>query len=100
MGDAHGSCNLVLVKVNCASIPRELFESKFFGRAKAGFTSALRDRIGRFELAGGGSLTVDEIAEIPSRLLRVFSGVRIRTHRRRTHSSCERSRKSPRQTAA
>ena len=66
----------VLVKVNCASIPRELFESEFFGHAKGAFTGALRDRIGRFELADGGSLFLDEIAEIPlelrSKLLRVL----------------------------
>ena len=40
-----------LVKVNCASIPKELFESEFFGHAKGAFTGALRDRIGRFQLA-------------------------------------------------
>ncbi len=68
--------NRVLVKVNCASIPRELFESEFFGHVKGAFTGALRDRIGRFELADGGSLFLDEIAEIPlelqSKLLRVL----------------------------
>jgi len=66
----------VLVKVNCASIPRELFESEFFGHVKGAFTGALRDRIGRFELADGGSLFLDEVAEIPlelqSKLLRVL----------------------------
>ena len=66
----------VLVKVNCASIPRDLFESEFFGHVKGAFTGALRDRIGRFELADGGSLFLDEIAEIPldlqSKLLRVL----------------------------
>ena len=66
----------VLVKVNCASIPCELFESEFFGHVKGAFTGALRDRMGRFELADGGSLFLDEIAEIPldlqSKLLRVL----------------------------
>jgi transcriptional regulator with GAF, ATPase, and Fis domain len=66
----------VLIKVNCASIPRDLFESEFFGHVKGAFTGALRDRIGRFELADGGSLFLDEIAEIPlelqSKLLRVL----------------------------
>jgi transcriptional regulator with GAF, ATPase, and Fis domain len=66
----------VLVKVNCASIPRDLFESEFFGHVKGAFTGALRDRVGRFELANGGSLFLDEIAEIPlelqSKLLRVL----------------------------
>jgi transcriptional regulator with GAF, ATPase, and Fis domain len=66
----------VLVKVNCASIPRELFESEFFGHAKGSFTGALRDRVGRFQLADGGTLFLDEVAEIPvelqSKLLRVL----------------------------
>jgi PAS domain S-box-containing protein len=65
-----------LVKVNCASIPRELFESEFFGHMKGAFTGAHRDRVGRFELADGGTLFLDEIAEIPielqSKLLRVL----------------------------
>ena len=64
------------MKVNCPSIPRDLFESEFFGHVKGAFTGALRDRIGRFELADGGSLFLDEIAEIPldlqSKLLRVL----------------------------
>jgi len=65
-----------LVRVNCASIPRELFESEFFGHTKGAFTGALKDRIGRFELADGGTLFLDEIGEIPlasqSKLLRVL----------------------------
>ena len=65
-----------LVKVNCASIPRDLFESEFFGHAKGSFTGALRDRVGRFQLADGGTLFLDEVAEIPlesqSKLLRVL----------------------------
>jgi transcriptional regulator with GAF, ATPase, and Fis domain len=60
--------------VNCASIPRELFESEFFGHSKGAFTSALRDRAGRFQAADGGTLFLDEIGEIPfelqSKLLR------------------------------
>ncbi|MDC0935099.1 sigma 54-interacting transcriptional regulator [Pirellulales bacterium] len=65
-----------LVKVNCASIPRELFESEFFGHAKGSFTGAIRDRAGRFELADGGTLFLDEVGEIPldmqSKLLRIL----------------------------
>jgi PAS domain S-box-containing protein len=57
-----------LIRVNCAAIPRELFESEFFGHAKGAFTGALRDRIGRFELADGGTLFLDEVGEIPPEL--------------------------------
>src|SRR5258708_2691049 len=42
-----------LIKVNCSSVPRELFESEFFGHAKGAFTGALRDLVGRFHLAHG-----------------------------------------------
>ncbi|MBI3209716.1 MAG: sigma-54-dependent Fis family transcriptional regulator, partial [Candidatus Solibacter usitatus] len=65
-----------LVKVNCGSIPRELFESEFFGHVRGSFTGALRDRVGRFQLADGGTLFLDEVGEIPlelqSKLLRVL----------------------------
>lgn len=65
-----------MVRVNCGAIPRELFESEFFGHVKGAFTGALKDRIGRFELAHGGTLFLDEIGEIPlvlqSKLLRVL----------------------------
>jgi transcriptional regulator with GAF, ATPase, and Fis domain len=65
-----------LVKVNCASIPKELFESEFFGHVKGAFTGAHRDRIGRFQLADGGTIFLDEIGEIPlelqGKLLRVL----------------------------
>ena len=54
-----------LVKVNCASIPRELFESEFFGHVEGSFTSASRDRAGRFEMADRGTLFLDEVGEIP-----------------------------------
>lgn len=54
-----------LVKVNCASIPKDLFESEFFGHVKGSFTGAQRDRIGRLQLADGGTLFLDEVGEIP-----------------------------------
>jgi transcriptional regulator with GAF, ATPase, and Fis domain len=54
-----------LVRVNCASIPKELYESEFFGHAKGAFTGAIKDRAGRFETAEGGTLFLDEIGEVP-----------------------------------
>jgi PAS domain S-box-containing protein len=65
-----------LIRVNCAAIPRDLFESEFFGHVKGSFTGAVRDRAGRFELADGGTLLLDEVGEIPielqGKLLRIL----------------------------
>ena len=60
--------NAPLVKVNCASIPKDLFESEFFGHVKGAFTGALKDRVGRFQLADGGTLFLDEVGEVPLEL--------------------------------
>ncbi len=65
-----------LVKVNCGTIPAGLVESELFGHVKGAFTGALQRRIGRFELADGGTIFLDEIGELPLdmqvKLLRVL----------------------------
>ena len=64
------------VPINCAAIPKELLESELFGHKKGAFTGAVTDRIGRFELAHGGSIFLDEIGdmslEMQVKLLRVL----------------------------
>ena len=65
-----------MIKVNCSTIPENLYESEFFGHVKGAFTGAINDRTGRFQAADGGTLFLDEVGEIPyklqSKLLRVL----------------------------
>ncbi|WP_026898415.1 sigma-54-dependent transcriptional regulator [Daejeonella oryzae] len=57
-------CNAPLIEVNCAAIPSELIESELFGHEKGSFTSAVKQRLGKFELANGGTLFLDEIGDM------------------------------------
>ena len=69
-------CDKPFIKVNCAAIPEQLLESELFGHVRGAFTGAVKDRQGRFEVADGGTIFLDEVAEITSptqvKLLRVL----------------------------
>ena len=74
--DRSARADQVLVKVNCAALPTDLIESELFGHEKGAFTGATEQREGRFELADGGTILLDEIGELPletqAKLLRVL----------------------------
>jgi PAS domain S-box-containing protein len=74
--DASKRSRRPLIRINCATIPRELFESEFFGSVKGAIAGSMRDGVGRFELADGGTLFLDEVGETPielqGKLLRVL----------------------------
>jgi Nif-specific regulatory protein len=68
--------NRPIVKVNCAAIPENLIESELFGHVKGAFTDAVSDKVGKFELANGSTIFLDEIGElgysVQSKLLRIL----------------------------
>src|SRR6266576_4715595 len=74
--NASRRCGRPFIKLNCAAIPFDLLESELFGHEKGALTGAIAQRIGRFEVANGGTIFLDEIGEVPlelqTKLLRVL----------------------------
>lgn len=73
---ASDRASRLFVPINCAAMPAEMVEAELFGHERGSFTGAVKDRIGKFELASGGTIFLDEITEMPiplqSKLLRVL----------------------------
>ncbi len=78
---ASPRCDALFVPINCAAIPADMLESELFGYVRGAFTGALKDRMGKFELADGGTVFLDELTEMPvalqAKLLRVLQESRI-----------------------
>ena len=83
------------VSMNCAAVPRDLIASELFGHEKGAFTGATQRRLGRFELAEGGTIFLDEVGDLPPdtqvALLRVLAGAGVRASRRSKDDSSRRS---------
>ncbi len=75
-----------MIEVNCAAIPSELIESELFGHVKGSFTGAIKDKQGKFELANGGTIFLDEIGDMSlvaqAKVLRALQESRVFTSRK------------------